>query len=71
MAGEIDVSPLADDLLEGADEIAGFLFGDQSKRRKVYHLAESGGLPVFRLGSVICARKSTILKWIGEREQAA
>lgn|SRR5688572_30189851 len=52
---------LADDLLEGADEIAEF--GDWS-RRQVYHLAQTRRLPVFRLGSTLCARKSRIVTWI-------
>ena len=63
---------LADDLLEGADQIAEFVFGDPKLRRRVYHLASSGKdndkLPIFRLGSTICARKSTLLRWIATRE---
>lgn len=39
---------LADDLLTGADEIAAFL-GSSFTGRKVYHLAEKGSIPVFRL----------------------
>jgi hypothetical protein len=67
---------LADDLLRGADEIGKFMFGDDPKaRRKVYHLASdakrSAKLPVFRLGSVICARRSTLLSWIAERESTS
>ena len=55
-------SDVAADLLDGADEIAEFLFGDRNKRRKVYHLAsESKGnrIPIFRMGNTICARRST------------
>jgi hypothetical protein len=59
---------LATDLLRGADEIAEFLFGDKQQRRKVYHLANSR-LPTFRLGSLLCARRSTLLEWIAEQEQ--
>jgi hypothetical protein len=62
---------LSKDLLEGADAIAEFMFGDRKERRKVYHLAggaKGNPLPVFRLGSVICARKSTLLQWISEQE---
>jgi hypothetical protein len=62
-------SELAVDLLRGADQIAGFLFGDPRQRRKVYHLAETSRLPVFRLGSVLCARKSVLLEWIAQQEQ--
>ncbi len=61
-------SEIANDLLRGADEIAMYLFGDRRLRRKVYHLAQTSNLPVFRLGSMICARKSVLLKWIEEQE---
>jgi hypothetical protein len=76
MNGEMptEAVTLSDDLLKGAAEIARFVFGsdDERARRKVYHLCESqrpDGLPVFKLGNQICARKSTILKAIAEREQ--
>lgn len=58
---------LSHDLLRGAEEIAEFLFGDRKLRRRVYHLRASR-LPTFRLGSMICARKSVLLKWIAEQE---
>jgi excisionase family DNA binding protein len=54
------------DLLEGAEAIAKFL---SVKTRRVYHLAETQRLPVFRLGSTLCARRSTLLRWIEEMEQ--
>lgn len=60
---------LADDLLRGAEAIAEFLYGDAGQRRKVYHLAETSRLPIFRLGSVLCARRTVLLKWIGDQEQ--
>ncbi|MBY6240035.1 DNA-binding protein [Methylosinus sp. Sm6] len=59
---------LSGDLLRGADRIAEFLFGDASERRKVYHLAETSRLPVFRLGSMLCARRSVLLEWIRHQE---
>jgi hypothetical protein len=59
---------LADDILRGADQIAEFIFGERGSRRKVYYLAECSRLPVFRLGSVLCARKSVLLKWISGQE---
>lgn len=62
---------LAQDLLRGAEEIAAFLFGNKTQRRKVYHLAETSRLPVFRLGSVLCARRSVLMAWIAEQEQRA
>jgi hypothetical protein len=56
------------DLLRGADSIAEFLFGSASERRKVYHLVETSRLPVFRLGAVLCARRSVLLQWISNQE---
>jgi hypothetical protein len=64
--------PLADDILRGADEIAKFLFGDTAnRRRRVYYLSEKTRLPVFRLGSVLCARRSVLLNWIAGQESKA
>ncbi len=60
---------IADDLLHGAEEIAEFLFGKGKLRRKVYHLAKTSRLPVFRLGSKLNARRSVLIKWIAEQEQ--
>jgi hypothetical protein len=57
---------LGDDLLEGADAIAEFLFGNKNKRRRVYYLTDQ--LPIFRLGTSICARKSSLLAMIEELE---
>lgn len=68
-----DVS-LAEDVLRGAEAIAGFLFHGTSddqrgrNRRKVYYLAESSRLPAFRLGSMLCARKSKLLDFIAAQE---
>jgi hypothetical protein len=59
----------ATDMLRGADEIAHFLYGDPGFRRKVYHLVSSSHLPVFKLGAMICARKSVLLKWVESQEQ--
>lgn len=61
---------LADDLLRGADQIAEFIFGKKvrSGRRKIYYLAETSHLPVFRLGAVLCARRSVLLRWIAGQE---
>ncbi len=58
----------AHDILRGAEDLAQFLFGDREQRRKVYHLAATSNLPVFKLGSMICARKSVLLRWIEEQE---
>lgn len=59
------------DVLKGAGAIAEFLFGDRRSRRSVYYLVETRRMPVFRLGSVICARRSTLLEWISNGEQKA
>ena len=68
------IPSLANDLLRGASEIAEFVFGNPRQRRAVYHLAvevkpDCRRMPVFRLGNVICARRSTLLRWIAEQEQ--
>lgn len=62
---------LAEDLLRGADEIAEFIFGKRGGRRKIYYLAETSHLPVFRLGSVLCARRSVLIRWIAGQESRA
>ncbi len=62
---------LADDLLRGADAIAEFVFGSAEHRRKVYYFASGAKtcrLPVFRMGSVLCARKSSLVTWIEQQE---
>lgn len=56
---------LADDLLQGADDIAKFM---GLSRRQAYHLAAAGRIPVFKMGAIVCARRSTILSWIAEQE---
>ncbi len=67
---------LSDDMLRGAEAIAQFLLGDNStqNRRRIYHLASSKSadrLPIFRLGSELCARKSTLRETIEKREAVA
>ena len=56
------------DLLTGTDAIASFI---GVKTRRVYHLAEKQRLPVFRIGSTLCARRSTIRHWIEDMERVA
>lgn len=56
------------DSLTGARAIAGFLYGDEKKTSKVYRLAKQPDTPIFRLGWEICARRSTIMKWIQAKE---
>jgi len=68
---ETDAHALADDLLRGAEEISAFIFGRKGSRRKIYYLAETSHLPVFRLGSMLCARRSVLLRWIAGQENKA
>jgi hypothetical protein len=56
------------DLLTGAEAIATFM---GVKPRRVYHLTETGQLPVFRIGTTLCARRSTLRHWIEIMEQSA
>ncbi len=65
--GESQVN-LSDDLLNGAEAIAEFIFGDPRKRRQVYHLAQTGCIPVFKLGATLCARRSTLIAFIENKE---
>jgi len=59
----------AADMLRGADEIALYLYGNREERRKIYHLVRTSKLPVFKLGSMICARRSVLLKWVQTQEE--
>jgi len=62
----------ADDLMEGADEIATFMYGRRKgARRKVYHLYEQKKLPLFKMGNTICGRKSRLIQHIKEQEDAS
>lgn len=54
------------DLLSGAEAIAAYI---GVKPRRIYHLAETRRLPVFRIGSTLCARRSTLLRWIEDMER--
>jgi len=67
----LDAPALGDDLLRGADEIAAFIFGERGSRRKIYYLAETSHLPVFRLGATLCARRSVLMRWITGQESRA
>lgn len=81
MAPQVDTgssSALASDLLQGARAIGVFIYGEgkderetETNTRKVYHLKDKYAAPIFMLGGVASARKSTLLKWVEEQEQAA
>jgi hypothetical protein len=71
---------LAGDMLEGAEEIAEFLFGAdpdptarRQRMRRVYHLTSqvppAERLPVFKIAGLLFARKSRLIAWIAERER--
>jgi hypothetical protein len=57
---------LADDLLEGVAAISAFT---GFKPRRIFYLAEGGRLPLFKIGSRWCARKSTLTNFIARLEQ--
>jgi hypothetical protein len=65
---EVD-NRLSGDLLEGGAAIAEFLFGSPDERARVYHLVSIGEIPCFQLGTLLFARKTTLLAHIGQREQ--
>lgn len=70
-APEAPSPTLASDMLKGAEAIAEFLLGDAGERRIIYHLASTTDLPVFRLGSILCARRSVLIGWISSQEAKA
>lgn len=67
--GDVPPEGLKDDLLHGAAEIAEFMFGDAGQRRRIFHLVATTKIPVFRLGAMICARRSVLVRWIAEQER--
>ncbi len=67
--GKTAAPVLSSDTLRGANEIAAFLYGDRKFRRRVYSLVNRGGLPVFRIGVNICARRTVLLEWIAAQER--
>ena len=63
----MDVAPLHDDLLTGAQAIAEFT---GLPLRRVYYLSETGALPVFRLGQILQARKSELNEALSAKVRA-
>lgn len=57
------------DLLFGAGEIAIFLYGTRDLIRRVYHQAERGYIPTFRLGRKLCARRSQLLELLSSNNK--
>ncbi|SEQ96686.1 hypothetical protein SAMN05216548_109151 [Faunimonas pinastri] len=65
-------------MTEGANEGANLLYGVPAiaaflniTPRQAHHQIEKGGLPTFRIGGVICARKSSLNDWLEAMETAA
>jgi hypothetical protein len=56
---------LAGDIIFGAEAIASSL---GMPRRRVYYLITRSLIPVFRIGHIICARRSTLTRWLNELE---
>ncbi len=56
-----------DDLLTGVAEIAPFI---KRSRRATYQLRDKGILPIFEIGGILYARKSTLNRLFAEREAA-
>lgn len=59
---------IADDMLDGAKEIAAYTGDDV---RRVNHLLETGRLPAFKMGKRWRMRKSTYLRYIEKLEAEA
>jgi hypothetical protein len=68
---DIGVVPADAELLDGGHQIAQFLFGasDKRRRRRVYHLAERGDFPGFKIGKTLYVRRSSLLEWIETHEK--
>lgn len=56
-----------DGIVRGAQKLAELL--KLPNRRSVYHLAAHSRLPVFRLGSMICARRKALIEFMTEQER--
>lgn len=57
---------LSDDVLWGAEAIGQFL---GMTRRQVYHACDQEHLPIFRVGSTLVCRRSTLMAFITAREE--
>ncbi len=60
-------TPQTADLLSGARAIGQFL--GMTERRARY-LAETGSMPTFKIGGLLCARRSTLVAWLEQAEAA-
>ena len=71
MAEPVSEPALADDVLEGAAAISAFLFGAEASPRRAYRLLASRRVPCWRLGNRYYARRTRLMRWIVEQEDAA
>ena len=55
------------DLLQGYAEIGEHL---RMTPNAAKHRVKSEAIPVFRMGRIVCARRSTLNAWLAEREAA-
>ena len=70
LAGDAAARPsLADDLLIGAEVIAAFVYGDETRTRDIYRNVLA--LPLFRHGAKIAATRSGLIAAIRAQEAAA
>ena len=60
--------PSGGDMLYGVAAIGEFL---GLKKRQALYLIESERVPFFRVGKIICARRSSLTQWLAEQEAAA
>jgi hypothetical protein len=60
------------DLLFGAAAISDFMLGSKTEedRKRIYGLVRKRLLPAFYMGATICARKSSLVAFIEEKERA-
>ena len=66
MSAPGEIPTLSEDMLVGAAAIADFL---GLGRQRVYKVVERGHLPVFHIGALVCARRSTIIEWVVRQER--
>lgn len=64
-------------MADANDDDAGLLYGVPAiaqflglRDRQTYHLVEKG-LPVFRVGNKVCARRATLRTWLADQETAS
>lgn len=67
-AANDNIPTLADDTIRTAAKISVHMFGDASRRRSIYNLAASSRLPFFKIGSVLCIRRSALDRFIAAQE---